>query len=62
MFAVFYGEFFYPQRGWLDYSGSFPTVDAAMAYITLHVTDWDWYQVVNLITKTIECSGQKGQS
>lgn len=48
MFLVFMGWDYYPEGGWKDYAGTFPTLLEANVYVALHSADWDWYQIVDL--------------
>lgn len=51
-FALFGGSAFYPNGGWDDFKGAFPSRDAAIASVT--DDDFMWAQVVDMQTgKTV---------
>jgi len=58
MFALFAGEDHYPSGGWDDLVGVFATVEDAEARAAQGwypeseiVSDYDWYQIVDLETR-----------
>lgn len=49
-YALFAGSKYYPSGGWLDFQGSFDSVDEAQGSIRLY---HEWWQIVDLETGTV---------
>ena len=56
-YAVFFGEVYYPDGGWNDHEGTFPTFEAAMEKLAelkkerikdQYDTRYVWWHIVNL--------------
>lgn len=52
MFLVFAGSNYYPDGGWEDFEGVFPTLEAALGAVT-NGRKSDWWHIVDLSTLKI---------
>jgi hypothetical protein len=60
-YLLFSGDDYYPSGGWCDYSGAFPTVEAAIeaaqAANIQGFQECDWWHVVDAESREIVTSG-----
>lgn len=47
-YALFSGDYYYPNGGWDDFKGTFDTINEALAAHT--VEEYSWFHVVDLTT------------
>lgn len=61
-YLLFAGEQYYPGGGWLDYKMDFPSVELAEKTVTGFSDDYDWWQIVDSLTRTIAKQANKDLS
>lgn len=55
-FALFAGDHYYPDGGWLDFVDSFDTAEEALKFVVEHQQTskphmrWDWWSAIDLTT------------
>lgn len=53
MYLLFAGDSYYPEGGWFDFRGTFPSREAAAAA----AEEYDWYHVVGVDWKITHNKG-----
>jgi len=58
-YALFAGDDYYPNGGWQDFSGSYASLEEALAAGRAHLDEnyGSWYQVVDLSVGSVVAEG-----